>query len=76
MSFKHISVADTQALLGNDDVVVADIRDENTFAQGHIPGAEHLSNANLAHFMQEKSLTNLLLWCVITGSPHKALLTT
>ena len=54
MSFKHISVADTQALLGKDDVVVADIRDENTFAQGHIPGAEHLSNANLAHFMQEK----------------------
>ena len=33
MSFKHISVADTQALLGNDDVVVADIRDENTLAK-------------------------------------------
>ncbi|MBD1581548.1 thiosulfate sulfurtransferase GlpE [Pseudoalteromonas sp. JBTF-M23] len=54
MSMKHISVAQTKELLGRDDVVIADIRDENSFAQGHIPGSEHLSNANIAHFMQEK----------------------
>ncbi|AOT07207.1 thiosulfate sulfurtransferase GlpE [Pseudoalteromonas luteoviolacea] len=54
MSFKHISIEQTQALLSQGDVVVADIRDPNSFAAGHIPGSEHLSNENLAHFMQEK----------------------
>ncbi|MCF6435878.1 thiosulfate sulfurtransferase GlpE [Pseudoalteromonas sp. MMG022] len=54
MSMKHISVAQTKQFLERDDVVIADIRDENSFSQGHIPGAEHLSNANIAHFMQEK----------------------
>ncbi|CAH9059319.1 Thiosulfate sulfurtransferase GlpE [Pseudoalteromonas holothuriae] len=54
MTMKHISVTQTKALLEQKDVIVADIRDENSFAQGHIPGSEHLSNANIGHFMQEK----------------------
>ncbi|TMP29613.1 thiosulfate sulfurtransferase GlpE [Pseudoalteromonas rubra] len=54
MSFKHISVAQTKDMLAKSDLVIADIRDANSFAQGHIPGAEHLSNDNLGHFLQEK----------------------
>ncbi|KZN52550.1 thiosulfate sulfurtransferase GlpE [Pseudoalteromonas luteoviolacea] len=54
MAFKHISIEQTQALIAQDNVVVADIRDPNSFSAGHIPGSEHLSNENLAHFMQEK----------------------
>ncbi|ESP93008.1 MULTISPECIES: thiosulfate sulfurtransferase GlpE [Pseudoalteromonas] len=54
MSFKHISVEQTQELMSREEVVVADIRDPNSFSAGHIPGSEHLSNENLAHFMQEK----------------------
>ncbi len=54
MAFKHISVADTALMLSNDELVVVDIRDANTFASGHIPGAEHLSNENLPRFLNEK----------------------
>jgi len=54
MPFKHISVAQTKALMQRDDVVIADIRDPNAFASGHMPGAIHLSNANIGQFMVEK----------------------
>jgi thiosulfate sulfurtransferase len=54
MPFKHISVAQTKALMQRDDVVIADIRDPNAFAAGHMPSAIHLSNANIGQFMVEK----------------------
>ena len=54
MSYKHISVSETFALLDKEDVVIADIRDPNSFQTGHIPGAEHLSNANISDFMMHK----------------------
>ena len=43
-TYKHIDVAQTKARLANDEVVVVDIRDENSFAQAHIPGSRHLDN--------------------------------
>ncbi|MBB1293991.1 thiosulfate sulfurtransferase GlpE [Pseudoalteromonas sp. SR44-5] len=54
MAFKHISITETQALLNKDDVVIADIRDPNSYQAGHIPGSEHLSNANIGEFMMNK----------------------
>lgn len=54
MSFKHISTSQTQAVMSNTNAIIADIRDVNSFSQGHIPGSEHLSNASIGEFMQEK----------------------
>ncbi|MEO2281770.1 thiosulfate sulfurtransferase GlpE [Pseudoalteromonas pernae] len=54
MAYKHISVAQTRELLDNDNVVIADIRDPNSFAAGHIPSAEHLNNSNIGEFMLHK----------------------
>lgn len=54
MAFKHISIAQTQELLNKEDVVIADIRDPNSYQAGHIPGSEHLSNTNIGEFMMNK----------------------
>ena len=54
MAFKHISIAQTHELLNNEEVVIADIRDPNSYQSGHIPGSEHLSNANIGEFMMNK----------------------
>lgn len=54
MSFKHISVSETREMQANDELVIADIRDANTFGAGHIPGSVHLSNENLGRFLNEK----------------------
>lgn len=51
--FQHISVADTAAMLGKQRVIIADIRDEQSFANGHIAGAYHLNNGSLSQFMQQ-----------------------
>jgi thiosulfate sulfurtransferase len=61
MSFKHISVAEVRTLLGKEKVVIADIRDPNSFAAGHIPGSVSLSNANIAHFMQEHEFDDTIV---------------
>ncbi len=54
--FKHISVQQTAELLAQNKVVIADIRDEQSFSNGHIAGAYHLTNGNLAGFMQQFDL--------------------
>lgn len=54
MSYKHISVSQTAALLTNDNVIIADIRDPNSFSSARIPGSERLSNEDLAQFLNEK----------------------
>ncbi|MGO2010942.1 MAG: thiosulfate sulfurtransferase GlpE [Pseudoalteromonas sp.] len=54
MAFKHISITQTQALLKQEGVVIADIRDPNSYQAGHISGSEHLSNANIGEFMMNK----------------------
>ena len=51
--FKHISVAETAQLQAEGKVVIADIRDEQSFAAGHINGAFHLTNGSLHGFMQQ-----------------------
>jgi len=51
--FQHISVADTAKLLADNKVVIADIRDEGSFAAGHIDGAYHLTHGSLNSFMQQ-----------------------
>jgi thiosulfate sulfurtransferase len=61
MSYKHISVAQLREQLGSDKLVVADIRDPNSFAAGHIPGSLNLSNANLAQFMQEHEFDDTIV---------------
>lgn len=51
--FKHISVTETAQLQAEGGVIIADIRDEHSFAAGHIAGAFHLTNGSLAGFMQQ-----------------------
>ncbi|MEE2001156.1 thiosulfate sulfurtransferase GlpE [Alkalimonas sp. MEB108] len=51
--FKHISVADTASRLQQRTAVIADIRDEQSYAAGHIAGAWHLTSASLPAFMQQ-----------------------
>ena len=52
-TFKHIDVTQTKSLLAHDNIVVVDIRDENSFAQAHIPGSRHLDNGSLSSFLAE-----------------------
>lgn len=49
-SFSHISVVD--AASKSDTFTIVDIRDPQSYANGHMPNATHLSNDNFAQFLQ------------------------
>lgn len=50
-AFSHISVQDVASLTGN--VAIVDIRDPQSFANGHMPDATQLNNDNFAAFVQQ-----------------------
>lgn len=54
--FKHISVAETATRLSEKQVIIVDIRDEQSYALGHIHGAWHLTSASVERFMQQYEL--------------------
>jgi thiosulfate/3-mercaptopyruvate sulfurtransferase len=51
------TLRETQALLAEGSVLLVDIRDQDTFAQGHIPGAVNLPE--IFSFLSESSLAGL-----------------
>ena len=51
--FKHISVTETYSKLQQGEVVIVDIRDEQSYASGHIADSFHLTNGSLNQFMQQ-----------------------
>lgn len=53
--FKRIPPEQAQALRAQGAVVV-DIRDQPTFANGHITGARHLDNQSVADFIRSADL--------------------
>ncbi|MCD7040316.1 MULTISPECIES: thiosulfate sulfurtransferase GlpE [Pseudomonas fluorescens group] len=53
--FKRIPPEHAQALRAQGAVVV-DIRDQPTYAAGHITGAQHVDNVNIADFIRAADL--------------------
>lgn len=71
MDFKRIVVAEARELImkttngrQTNKLQIFDIRDENSYAAGHIQGAKHLHNGNLQEFIDsgEFELT-VLVYC-------------
>lgn len=50
-TFSHISVQDVADFKG--DVSIVDIRDPQSYANGHIPSAKPLNNDNFSEFVEQ-----------------------
>ena len=62
--FAHITVADAQRWLSDTKGLVVDIRDHTSYESGHIEGAIHLNDNNLADFLQTADMDQpLLVYC-------------
>jgi thiosulfate/3-mercaptopyruvate sulfurtransferase len=62
--WRRIGVSEARLLLKRDDLTVFDMRDEVSFAQGHIDGARYLSNANLEEaIMKTPRDKPILIYC-------------
>ena len=70
--FAHISVADTFERL-NQGVKIVDIRDEMSFANGHIQGSFHLTNGSIVQLMDETEFeTPVIVVCYHGNSSQQA----
>ncbi|WP_437889445.1 thiosulfate sulfurtransferase GlpE [Phytobacter sp. V91] len=62
--FVCINVEETHQKLQQQQAVLVDIRDPQSFAMGHTPGAFHLTNDTLATFMRETDFdTPVMVMC-------------
>lgn len=69
MNFKRISVADAQELMAAKPATqVIDIRDEESYGQGHIPRARHIHSANMQDFLAEADMDQPLVVCCYHGN--------
>lgn len=68
MNFKRISVAEFKQLLEEGEVQVIDIRDEQSYQQGHIPNSRHIHNANAQEFIAEANQESPLVVCCYHGN--------
>lgn len=72
MTFKRISIDDAEQLL-KQGAQLADIRDEQSFALGHIEGASHLRNDNLQQFIEAADPDQaLIIYCYHGNSSQSA----
>lgn len=72
--FQHLNVEQLQQKLASNsetnnenNYVVVDIRDANSFATSHIPGAIHLTNDSLGDFMREADFDAPTVVCCYHG---------
>jgi len=66
---KQISVE--QLHQSNDSPLVADIRDANSYAQGHVPGAINLNNENIQEFVDSHEFEQPIV--VVCYSGHSSI---
>lgn len=65
---QYSCISTTEALeLLQKDATVADIRDEQSFAAGHMPNAVNVNNDNLHQFIQDADMDKPLLVCCYHG---------
>jgi len=67
-SFKHLSIDEAPALMARERTVIIDIRDPQSFNQGHINGARHLDNNGIADFIQENEFDDPIVVCCYHGN--------
>ncbi len=72
MTFKRISIEQTLKLM-TGNYCVADIRDPNSFAMGHIENAVHLTNDNVQSFIESNDKTTpIIVVCYHGNSSQQA----
>ncbi|ARJ41626.1 thiosulfate sulfurtransferase [Pantoea alhagi] len=69
--FECISVDTAQQRLAEDEALLVDIRDPQSFAAGHARGAFHLTNGTLNTFMQQADFDKPVLVMCYHGNSSK-----
>lgn len=66
--FRHISTTDLREMMAAGTVQIVDIRDETSFSQGRIRGAQHLDNSGIQTLIESADLDAPLVVCCYHGN--------
>ena len=69
--FTRISTQEAKRLIDEEQAQIVDIRDPQSFAAGHIPGAVQLNNDNLQDYVDNADCSKPLLVCCYHGNMSK-----
>lgn len=71
--FERISVTQAAALIEQQNAIVVDVRDPNSFSQGHIKSATRVDNNNVHEFLESADKSRpLVVVCYHGNSSQQA----
>ena len=71
-AFQRISSTDAKSLIDTKDTNIVDIRDLQSFNNGHITDAEHLDNHSLAAYINDTDHDTALIVCCYHGNSSQS----
>lgn len=73
MKFERIDINSAISKIDEDNIIVLDIRDKESFKLGHINGAINMSNANIDNFIYNtKKDKSIIVYCYHGNSSQSA----
>ena len=71
-TFKNIDIDLAVSKIDNDNPIVVDIRDKDSFDAGHINGAVNLSNQNFEDFISNTEKNRSIIVCCYHGNSSQS----
>lgn len=71
-TFKKIDIDLAVSKIDNDNPIVVDIRDKDSFDAGHINGAVNLSNQNFEDFISNTEKNRSIIVCCYHGNSSQS----
>ena len=72
MSFQCISIEEAKTILDKGDLTIIDIRDRNSFLNGHIDKAIHVEDLDIDNFLKDKNKNETILIYCYHGNSSKS----
>ena len=72
MSFQCISIEEAKIIIDKDNLTIIDIRDRNSFLNGHIDKAIHLEDLDIDNFLKDKNKNDTILIYCYHGNSSKS----
>ncbi|WP_165024447.1 thiosulfate sulfurtransferase GlpE [Dysgonomonas sp. ZJ279] len=70
--FKRISAAKAKEMLNDDNVVIVDVRDSESYKEGHASSAIHLSQDSIFDFIQKTDFSQPVLVMCYHGNSSQS----
>ena len=72
MSFQCISIEEAKIIIDKDNLTIIDIRDRNSFLNGHIDKAIHVEDLDIDNFLKDRNKNDTILIYCYHGNSSKS----